>query len=341
MIAGLEEVLVPTPAGLYCPAGDFHVDPMGKVARAVITHGHADHARAGHGAVLATAETLGVMAVRYGQRFAATRQALAYGEAITIGAARVRLAPAGHILGSAQVVIETRGLRAVVSGDYKRRADPTCPAFEPVPCDLFVTEATFAVPVYRHPPAEAEVARLLHSLALFPTRAHFIGVYSLGKAQRLIALLRRAGHDAPIHIHRSLEGLCALYETFGVPLGRLEPLGAAPPQGLGGAIILGPPGLMADPWLAGLADPVRAFASGWMRLRHRARAQGVELPLIVSDHADWDELVETLDEVRPGAVWITHGPPEALMRAAEMIGVSARPLRLAGYGDEGGEGPGP
>jgi putative mRNA 3-end processing factor len=189
----------------------------------VITHGHADHARAGHGAVLATAATLDIMAERYGLAFAESRQAAAYGEAVDRDGVQVTLVPAGHVLGSAQVVVHWRGLTMVVSGDYKRRRDPTCPAFEPTPCDVFISEATFGLPVFRHPDDRHEIGRLLRSVAQFPERAHLVGAYALGKAQRLIALLREAGWERPIYVHGALERLNALYQRHGVDLGPLEP----------------------------------------------------------------------------------------------------------------------
>lgn len=336
-----EQILCPKPEGLYCAAGDFYVDPVRPVARAVITHGHADHARAGHGAVLATPETLAIMAARYGEGFTQARQAAAYGERVRIGEAEVRLAPAGHVLGSAQAVIEAHGLRLVVSGDYKRARDPTCTPFEPVPCDVFISEATFALPVFKHPDPREEVGKLLRSLALFPERTHLLGAYALGKAQRLIALLREAGYDAPIYIHGAMAKLCGLYEAFGVRLGELRPAtleaGARKDfaKDFAGQIVLAPPSAMADRWARRFADPVDCYASGWMRVRQRAKQRGVELPLIVSDHADWDELLATVREVAPGELWITHGRDDALARWAELEGVTARPLRLVGYEDEG------
>src|SRR5882757_3132549 len=187
-----QDLLCPKPEGLYCAPGDFFIDPVRPVARAVITHGHADHARAGHGAVLATPETLAIMACRYGEDFAASPQALAYGQAIDRDGVEVSFAPAGHVLGSAQVVVRWKGLTMVVSGDYKRRRDPTCAAFEPVPCDVFVTEATFGLPVFAFPDDHAEVSELLASVEQFPERAHLVGAYALGKAQRLISLIREA-----------------------------------------------------------------------------------------------------------------------------------------------------
>ena len=206
-MAGFRQLLRNTPQGLYCPPGDFHIDPVRPVDRCVITHGHSDHARSGHGAVLATPQSLAIMAARYGEGFAAATEAARYGEKISRGDVAVRLVPAGHVLGSAQVVLAWKGVTAVISGDYKRRSDPTCPPFEPVPCNLFVSEATFGLPVFHFPDASDEVAKLLHSVALFPERTHLVGAYALGKAQRLIALLRQTGYEKPIYVHGALDSM--------------------------------------------------------------------------------------------------------------------------------------
>ncbi len=334
-----ETLLCPRPDGLYCPPGDFYIDPVRPVDRAVITHGHADHARAGHGTVLATPETLAIMATRYGEDFTGLRQGLAYGETVTHQGVQIRLVPAGHVLGSAQAVLTWNGMRIVVSGDYKRRRDPTCPMIEPVPCDVFVTEATFGLPPFRHPPADEEVAKLLKSLAQFPDRAHLVGAYALGKAQRIVCLLREGGWDKTIYVHGAMERLNRLYQDFGVDLGPLEHASnAIPKAAFAGQIIVCPPSALQDRWSRRFPDPVAAFASGWMRVRARARQKGVELPLVISDHADWDELIETLEELSPGEVWITHGREEALLRWCELKGQPARALRLVGYeDDEGGD----
>ena len=328
------EILRLTPAGLYCAAGDFYVDPVRKVPRAVITHGHSDHARSGHDAVLATAETLAVMEARYGAKFAGTSQPARFDETIELGDARVTLKPAGHVLGSAQILIDVTGARVVVSGDYKRARDPTCPAFEPTPCDVFITEATFGLPIFRHPPADTEVAKLLHSLALFPERAHFVGAYSLGKAQRLIALLREAGYHDPIFVDAATARLCAVYAAHGVNLGALLPLDGQTGNSLAGKIVVAPPSSAADLFADSDADPVTSFASGWMRTRKRAQQGGGELPLIISDHADWHELTATAREIAPGELWITHGEEAALVHWAKTNGMAARPLAIKGYGDE-------
>src|SRR6202158_1553716 len=180
-----EDILVPTPAGVCCKLGAFHIDPTRPVERALITHAHSDHARAGHGAVLATQETLDLMRLRYGENFSGTTQAAAYGESVALGGAKVTFHPAGHVLGSAQIAVEADGMRIVASGDYKDMADPTCAPFEPVACDVFITEATLGLPVRRHPDPQGEIARLLQSTKLFPERAHLVGAYALGKAQRV------------------------------------------------------------------------------------------------------------------------------------------------------------
>jgi putative mRNA 3-end processing factor len=326
-----------TAAGLYCEPGAFHIDPTQSVERAIVTHGHSDHARAGHRHLLATPETLAIMRLRYGEGMAGSVQSLGYGETVAIDEVSLRLVPAGHILGSAQAVIEHKGQRMVVSGDYKRRPDPTCAPFESVSCDLFVTEATFGLPVFRHPPDSHEIEKLLHSLRLFPDRAHLVGVYALGKCQRLLALLREAGYDEPVYLHGALVGLCELYRTHGVALGPVLAWSESRPEEFKGKIVLAPPAALADRWTRRLPDPLTALASGWMRVKQRAKARGVELPLVISDHADWAELTRTLDDVGAGEIWVTHGREEALVHYAGARGLAARALALTGFGEEEGE----
>jgi putative mRNA 3-end processing factor len=334
-----ESVLCPSPAGLYCPPGDFHVDPVRPVARAVITHGHSDHARSGHGTVLATPETLAIMAARYGEDFAGATEAARYGQTVSRDGVDVTLVPAGHILGSAQAVVRAKGLTVVVSGDYKRRRDPTCAPFEPVPCDVFVTEATFGIPVFVFPDDRDEIARLLKSVAQFPERTHLVGAYALGKAQRIVRLLREAGYDEPIYMHGAMESLNALYGRFGIDLGPLAPatVDKAKKKDFAGAIVIAPPSSIDDRWSRRFADPLPAFASGWMRVRARARQRQVELPLVISDHSDWNELTSTLAEIKPGEVWITHGGEDALLRWCALNGQKARALSLVGYDADEGE----
>ena len=335
------DLLTSTPRGLFSPLGGFFIDPTRPVERALITHGHSDHARAGHGAVMATRETLEIMAVRCGEGFAGTTQAANLGETQLVNGVAVKFVPAGHVLGSAQIVVEAQGLRIVASGDYKRAHDPTCAAFEVVPCDVFITEATFGLPVFRHPDAAGEVHKLLASLALFPQRAHLVGVYALGKAQRVIAHLREAGYDRPLHVHGALERLCTLYEAHGVRLGPLSKVASGTGKAARGAdpafageIILCPPGQIQDLWTRRFPDPLTAFASGWMRVRARARQRGVELPLVISDHCDWEGLTQTICETGAGEVWVTHGEEDALVHWCGTVGIKAQPLHLVGYGDD-------
>ena len=331
------DLLHTRPEGLYCPPGDFYIDPVRPVARALITHGQSDHARSGHSSVLATPETLDIMTLRYGADFAGTTQAAKLGETIDVNGVAVTFHPAGHVLGSAQICVEKDGMRIVASGDYKRRPDSTCAPFVPIRCDVFITEATFGLPVFKHPPDSGEIARVLKSTEQFPERAHMIGAYALGKAQRVIKLLREAGYEQTIFIHGALAKLCDYYESQGIALGDLQPatVDSGAKTDFAGAIVVGPPSAFADRWARRFPDPVSCFASGWMRIRQRAKQRGVELPLIISDHSDWDELTETITETGAGEVWVTHGREEALVRWCELNGIAASPLHLVGYEDEG------
>jgi len=328
------EWLYPTPAGLYCEPGNFYIDPIASVDRAVITHGHGDHARPGNAQVLATEETLAIMRRRFGEAAGGTLQPARYGEPLSLGPMSLTLFPAGHVIGSAQILIEHAGCRIVVSGDYKRRPDPTCIGFEPQRCDVFVTEATFGLPVFRHPPDTHEIEKLLHSVRLFPERCHLVGVYALGKCQRLLALLREAGYDEPVFLHGALIGLTELYRDLGVELGPILPCTDLKPDAFKGRIVLAPPSALGDRWTRRLPEPVAALASGWMRVKQRAKARGVELPLVISDHADWNELTATLDDVGAAEIWVTHGREEALVHYATTRGLKSRALSLTGFGDE-------
>jgi putative mRNA 3-end processing factor len=287
--------------------------------------------------VLATQETLDMMRLRYGENFAGSTQAIAYGEPLRLGDVTIKFHPAGHVLGSAQVAVSFGGTCIVASGDYKDAYDPTCAPFEVVPCDVFITEATFGLPVFRHGDAAAEVKKLLDSVALFPERAHLVGAYSLGKAQRVIALIRQAGYDAPIYLHGAMEKITGYYQSRGVALGELRPVKGVKKADLAGTITLAPPSATADIWTRRFPDPVTAFASGWMRVRARARQRGVELPLVISDHADWDGLTATIAATGAGEIWVTHGQEDALVHWCTTKGLVARPLALVGYGDEDGD----
>lgn len=333
------DLLALKPAGLYCEAGDFYIDPLHTVPRALITHAHSDHARPGHGMVLATRDTLAIMGIRYGVDFAGQTQAIAYGENLRIGGVDIHFHPAGHVLGSAQILISDGHTRTVVSGDYKRETDPTCAPFEPIACDTFISEATFGLPVFRHSNAAGEVEKLLASLKLFPERTHLVGAYIFGKAQRLIAVLRQAGYDRPIYIHGALEKLTDYYVEQGLPLGDIRKVAGGGTQRLPGEIVLGPPSATNDLWSRKFAEPLSVFASGWMRVRARARQGGIELPLVISDHADWDGLCATIAETGCSKLLVTHGEADALVHCFKSRGLDAQPLHILGYGDDEADGP--
>ncbi|MCR6636058.1 ligase-associated DNA damage response exonuclease [Devosia sp.] len=323
---------------LYVPAIDAWIDPSEPKARAIITHGHADHARSGHGAVLATPDTIEIMKVRYGEDCAGRFEALDFHDPLTIDGATVTLFPAGHILGSAQVLIEAEGQRAVVTGDYKRLRDRTAQPYEPVACDLLITEATFGLPVFQHPDPKDEIARLLKSVAAQPERSHLIGCYALGKAQRVIALLRDAGWDRPIYLHGAMIRLCELYQALGVELGELLPATGMGKAEMMGQIVIAPPAAIRDRWSRRFPDPVVCQASGWMSVKQRARQALAELPLVISDHCDWGELNVSILESGAETVWVTHGREDALVYWCKKQGLKAEPLALPGLDDDGGEG---
>ena len=323
----------PEPHGIHIVPADCWVDPARPVNVALVTHGHADHARGGHGRTIATPATLAIMGLRYGVNAGTTP--VEYGETVGLrGGVTATFLPAGHVLGSAQILFDHAGERVIVTGDYKRRPDPTCPPFQVTPCDVFITEATFGLPVFRHPPVDEEMNRLLAARAANPDRCVLVGAYALGKAQRVIAELRLTGYGETIYLHGAMERMCRLYEDFGIDLGPLELVADRKKADLAGQIVVCPPSALNDRWSRRLPDPITAMASGWMRVRQRARQKNVELPLIVSDHADWDELTQTIHEVDPFETWITHGREEALLRWCELNQRRARALAMVGYEDE-------
>ena len=312
------DLLRPTERGLYCEAGDFHIDPWRPVPRAVITHAHADHARRGHGCYLAARPAEAVMRARLGD---IRLQCLDYGETVSLGGVQVSLHPAGHVLGSAQVRLAWRGQVWVVSGDYKLEPDPTCSAFEPVRAHTFITESTFGLPVYRWaPPAQVfgEVNAWWAANAA-AGRPSVLFAYAFGKAQRLLA-----GVDAsigPLVCHGAVEALNEAYRTAGVALPATARAGDPVP--LERALVLAPPSAAGSPWLRRFGDPGLAFASGWMRLRGARRRRALDRGFVLSDHADWPGLQEAIRASGASRVIVTHGQVASLVRWLAEQGLEA------------------
>lgn len=324
--------------GLYCLPAGAYIDPLRPVERAIITHGHGDHARAGHGEVIATPETIEIMKARSYAGDETRQIKLAYGQRMDLGNGAVLwFASAGHILGSAQAVLEYNGTRVVAAGDYKRHPDPTCAPFETVKCDIFITEATFALPVFQHPPLDIELQKLLRSLDALPERSHLVGVYALGKCQRVMKTLRLAGYEKPFFLHGALEKLVRLYEDHGYDFGDWKLVSDVPraeKDTFRGHIVLCPPAQINDRWSRRFADPLPTVASGWMQIRARARQKRAEMALVVSDHADWNDLLATCEETEAEEIWITHGRVEALQYELRARGISAKALDLIGRDEE-------
>ena len=336
-MAADEDLVVLRPEGLYCAAGDFHIDPWRPVARAVLTHAHADHARRGHGAYLATAISAGVLRARLG---AITLQGLDYGEAVSINGVRVSLHPAGHVLGSAQVRIEHAGRVWVASGDYFASGhtgdvNATCAPFEAVRCDCFITESTFGLPIYRWRPQRevlAEVNAWWQANA-DAGRASLLLGYSFGKAQRLLAGLDPA--IGPMAVHGAVAPLNEAYRAAGVNLPEtttLEALAADPAQ-LKRAIAIAPPAVLGSAWARRLGDCSDAFASGWMQLRGARRRQGVDRGFVLSDHADWPGLQAAIAATGASRVIVTHGYEAVMVRWLQQQGLQAGSFRTE-FGDE-------
>ena len=324
------------PEGLYIRPAAVYVDPITPVEKAIVTHAHADHARPGHMRVYATPETLAIMACRFGARFSEERVAVDLGDTLELpNGVAMRLSPAGHILGSAQVTLTYNNEVATISGDYKRAYDPTCQPFEVQKSDIFITEATFALPVFTQPPIEDELERLLQYLRDFPHRCHLLGAYALGKCQRLMSVLRQLGYEDTIYLHGAQIKLVELYEQFGVDLGHWRKVSEVEDKAsLAGKLVIAPPSALADKWSRRFPDVMTCLASGWMQIRARAKQRRVELPLTISDHADWPQLVETIRQVDPAQLWVTHGREDALVHHAKQQGIDAIALNLLGYDEE-------
>ncbi|MEE4361146.1 MAG: ligase-associated DNA damage response exonuclease [Pseudomonadales bacterium] len=322
-----------TDSGLYCPAGDFHVDPWRRVPRAVITHGHGDHARPGMGHYWTQRDGVPILRKRLGRYI--PLDGVGYGEPMRFGDVTVSLHSAGHILGSAQVRIEHEGAVWVVSGDFKRDADPTCAPFEVVPCDTFITEATFAFPVYRWPDT-AEVAREVHAwwrACAEAGRPALLFCYALGKAQRLLAELM-ACTDQEVLLHGAMVDLVRIYRDAGVamlPTRAVSEIGRS--ADFAGALIMAPPSASGSKWMRRFKGASTGFASGWMQIRGNRRRRGYDRGFVLSDHADWPSLVRTVEDCGARRVLATHGNTDVLVQYLRERGIEAAPLKTP-YGDE-------
>jgi putative mRNA 3-end processing factor len=327
------DLIVPTSKGLYCPHGDFYIDPWRPVDTAVITHAHGDHARAGSNTYYAAQVGLSVLSERLPS---AQIEALDYSTQRRFGDALVSLHPAGHILGSSQVRIEVGGRVCVVSGDYKRAADPTCDAFEVIPCDVFVTEATFALPVYRWPPMEQVIDDLLAwwDQCVRDGVPAVLFCYALGKAQRILAELA-VRVERTVHLHGAMIGLFERYREHGVNMLPTKAVAdSARGKDFAGELILAPPSASGAPWMRRFSNASAGFASGWMQIRGNRRRRGYDRGFVVSDHADWPALIDTIRETRAKRILPTHGNTDAIVPYLRELGLDAEPLRTEYGGDD-------
>lgn len=338
-----DDLVVLRPQGLYCPPGDFFIDPWRPVDRAVITHAHADHARRGHGHYLAQRDSLGVLRARLGD---IAVDGVDYGEVVEHRGVRISLHPAGHVLGSAQVRLEHRGRTWVVSGDYFVRGETgdenaTCTPFEPVRCECFVTESTFGLPIYRWSPqaqVQAEIRGWWAGCAADGRSALLMG-YSFGKAQRLLAALGpEAQMPGPVFVHPAVDAVCQAYRAAGVALPPYRVLTVEGARGatateLSRAIVVAPPAVHGSAWTRRLPDAETAFASGWMRLRGARRRQGVDHGFVLSDHADWPGLMRAIGATGAERVIVTHGYEDVMVRWLGEQGLQAGRFRTE-YGDD-------
>ncbi|GAA4858533.1 ligase-associated DNA damage response exonuclease [Luteimonas vadosa] len=327
------------PEGLYCPVGDFHIDPSRPVPRAVVTHGHADHARAGMGRYHVAAAGLPILQWRLGAQDYVAHQ---YGEPFELGGARVSLHPAGHVLGSAQVRIEAGGETWVASGDYKRQHDPTCAPFEVVPCDVFITEATFGLPVYRWPETP-EVARELlqwRDECAANGEVAILYSYALGKAQRVLAELAALGDMEPVWLHGAIDAGVQVYREAGIGMVETRRVAdASKDADFAGRLVIAPPSAAGSPWIRRFRRAQQGFASGWMRLRGNRRRGNYDRGFVLSDHADWPALLRTVRETGARRVIAMHGNTDALVRWLNEDGVDTGTFAVATRpsGDDGGD----
>ena len=322
-----------TPEGVYCRAADAWVDPWRPVPRALITHAHADHARPGCGEYWAVASSEGVLRQRLGQDI--SLHPVQYGVEHWLGQCRVSFHSAGHVLGSAQIRLEVDGEVWVVSGDYKRDADPSCDPFEPVPCDVLITEATFGLPLYRWQTG-AEVANEIRAWWQGDRqRPSLLFCYAFGKAQRLMAELNAIGVDDEVLLHGAVETVTRHYRAAAVPMTPSRPVSDLPRSDtLAGRLVLAPPSAHRSSWMRRFRSPQTGFASGWMAVRGARRRRGYERGFVLSDHADWPGLIQTVRQSGARKVYVTHGQSDVLARyLREVEGIEAEPLETLFEGE--------
>jgi putative mRNA 3-end processing factor len=329
----LADLITLTPEGLYCPLGDFHIDPWRPVERALITHAHGDHARRGSRRYIAPRSGTGLLRRRLGPE--ALIEGHGFGQPLAFGGATVSFHPAGHVLGSAQIRVEGGGEVWVISGDYKRAHDPSCEAFEVVPCDVFITEATFALPIYRWDPVDQVMTTLLGwwDANAAAGRASVLCCYAVGKAQRVLAEIGRRT-DRMVFVHGAIDALLDAYHREGVALAPTVPVGArAKGESFAGELIIAPPSAFGSPWMRRFGDASTGFASGWMRVRGNRRRRGFERGFVLSDHADWPGLLRTIEETGARRVLATHGYSDTLARYLREVGLAAEPLETLFEGE--------
>lgn len=323
-------LLINTAEGLYCPAAQAWIDPHRPVTRALITHAHADHARPGCDEYWATTSSAGILRQRLGQSI--NLRTLNYKQQQQIGNAVVSFHSAGHVLGSAQIRLEVNGEVWVVTGDYKRCPDPSCEPFDPVPCDVLITEATFALPIYRW----SDGATLAHSIKEWwqgdRSRPSLLFCYAFGKAQRVMAELAAIGVDDEVLLHGAVETVTRHYRDLSVPMVPSRPVSELPrKESLAGRLVLAPPSAHRSSWMRRFPAPQTAFASGWMAVRGARRRKGYERGFVLSDHADWQGLIRTVKESGAQRVYVTHGQNDVLARYLnEVEGIQAAPLAALG-----------
>ncbi|MEI2455360.1 ligase-associated DNA damage response exonuclease [Lysobacter firmicutimachus] len=328
--AARDDLIVVRPEGLYCPHGKFYVDPWRPVPRAVITHGHGDHARHGMGEYHGTRDGLPILRWRLGEQ---DYRSYDYAEVFALGDASVSLHPAGHVLGSAQVRIEAGGRVWVVSGDYKRQHDPTCAPFRPQRCDVFVTESTFALPVYRWPDTAEVVAEIVQWRLDCAARgeAAVLFCYALGKAQRLLAELARID-PRRVWLHGAIAAGVEVYRRAGIAM--VETAHVAEQGGrddYAGELVLAPPSAAGSAWMRRFRRVQTGFASGWMRVRGNRRRRNIDRGFVVSDHADWPALLRSVEDSGAGRVIATHGRSDALLRSLAERGLRTEAWRSAEF----------